>query len=118
VETNRISRCKYFNRSCTTIFIKILINKKINLNNNKDKLNETLIRDYIIEHLNTVNINSICDEFKISTNKLYSILNKNKPGDIIREERLKVVRKMRKQDISENRIAKITGFSISYLKKI
>lgn len=99
-------------------YLKKSIVKKINLNNDKDKLNETLIRNYIIEHLNTVNINSICDEFKISTNKLYSILNKNKPGDIIREERLKVVRKMRKQNISENRIAKITGFSISYLKKI
>jgi hypothetical protein len=41
-----------------------------------------------------------------------------KPGDIIRSEKLKIVRKMRRENASEEEIAKATGFSISYLKKI
>jgi hypothetical protein len=41
-----------------------------------------------------------------------------KPGEIIRKERLKIVKRMRKERASEEEIAKATGFSISYLKKI
>jgi hypothetical protein len=99
-------------------FLKKHFKKQFTSSKNAVDINELLIRTYVRDHLNTVNISSICDEFKLSTNKLYSILNKTKPGDIIREERLKVVRRMRIQNVSEIKISKITGFSLSYLKKI
>ena len=60
----------------------------------------------------------LCEEFNLTVNLLYNILGNKKPGEIIRKERLKIVKKMRRQKVSEEIISKATGFSISYLKKI
>ena len=60
----------------------------------------------------------LCEEFKLTVNLLYNILGNKKPGKIIRNERLKIVKKMRRQKVSEEIISKATGFSRSYLKKI
>jgi hypothetical protein len=49
---------------------------------------------------------------------LYDILGNDKPGEIIRNYRMEIVRKYRRLKISEEEIAQKTGFSISYLKKI
>jgi len=45
-------------------------------------------------------------------------LGNNKPGEIIRKERIRIVRIMRRKNAKEEEISKATGFSVSYLKKI
>ena len=65
-----------------------------------------------------VSVSLLCEKFKLSVNELYNVLGNKKPGEIIRKERLKIVKKMRHQKVSEEIISRATGFSISYLKKI
>ena len=79
---------------------------------------QDLVTDYILTDLANVDISAICNHFKISTIALYEKLGDIKPGHIIRKERLKMVRKMRKENLSEKEISRVTGFSVSYLKKI
>ena len=82
-------------------------------------LSEKNILKFIKKNLNTVSIESICLEFNVNQNEIYKILrNEKKPGELIRGERIKVVREMRKKKKSEEEISSATGFSISYLKKI
>ena len=50
--------------------------------------------------------------------KLYEIFEDEKPGEIIREIRISLVKKYRKEKRDEKFISENTGFSISYLKKI
>jgi hypothetical protein len=76
------------------------------------------VTDYIKTDLVNVDIASICRHFQISTVKLYERLGDIKPGHIIRKERLKMVRKMRRENKGEKEISRVTGFSVSYLKKI
>ena len=40
------------------------------------------------------------------------------PGEVILAKRVSLVKKLRKRNTSEEEIAKATGFSISYLKKV
>ena len=79
---------------------------------------EDVIKSYIIKNISTVKISQITEEFNIDTNTLYKIFEGTNPGEFIRNERLKLVRKLRKEKVSEEEIAKKTGFSLSYLKKI
>jgi hypothetical protein len=76
------------------------------------------VRLHIKENINDITVSELCKTFEVSTNSLYSLMGNKKPGDIIRSEKLKIVRKMRRENASEEEIAKATGFSISYLKKI
>jgi len=72
----------------------------------------------INEDIANTDINTICKRLNISTAALYEQLGEVKPGKLIRRERIKIVRSMRKTNASDHEIAKATGFSISYLKKI
>ena len=82
-------------------------------------LTEKNVLKFIKKNLNTVSIESICLEFAVNQNEIYKTLKHGKrPGEIIREERIKLVREMRKRNKSEEDISLATGFSISYLKKI
>lgn len=76
------------------------------------------ILDYIDAHLNEVTIVNICYHFKINPLQLNEILGDYKPGELIRKKRLDLVRKMRRDHRKEEEIAQVSGFSISYLKKI
>ena len=73
---------------------------------------------YIDTHLKDVTIVNICHEFKINPLQLNEILGDDKPGELIRSKRLDLVRKMRRAGQKEEEIAQVSGFSISYLKKI
>lgn len=73
---------------------------------------------YIQENITSVTIHSIRDHFNLTPAALYEILENDKPGEIIRNYRMELVRKYRRQQISEEEIALKTGFSVSYLKKI
>lgn len=95
--------------------------KLINYNIKKKKykgINQAQINEYIVSNISSVSINSICDHFELPVNKLYNLLGKKKPGDLIREERLKIVRQMKIENKSKKEIAQATGFSTSYLKKL
>lgn len=96
----------------------ILINKQsIELSEKNIELSEKIIA-FIKLNIAHVSVSLLCEEFKLTVNLLYNILGNKKPGEIIRKERLKIVKKMRRQKVSEEIISKATGFSISYLKKI
>lgn len=81
-------------------------------------INQSQINEYIVSNISSVSINSICDHFQLPVNKLYNLLGDKKPGDLIREERLKIVRQMKIEKESLKEIAQATGFSTSYLKKL
>jgi hypothetical protein len=76
------------------------------------------IEAFIKLHIQNVSIELICETFDLSVNALYKTLGNVKPGEIIRKERLKIVKRMRREKASEEEIAKATGFSVSYLKKV
>jgi hypothetical protein len=76
------------------------------------------IESFIRLNIQNVSVELICETFDLPVNALYKALGNVKPGEIIRKERLKILKRMRKERASEEEIAKATGFSISYLKKI
>jgi AraC-like DNA-binding protein len=79
---------------------------------------EEKIKAYVLSNLPSITLKKIQKEFDIDQNSLYQIFNEIKPGEFIRQQRLILVRKMRKDNKSEEEISKATGFSLSYLKKI
>ena len=91
--------------------------KEVLINKKTIDLNEKIIA-FIKLNIAHVSVSMLCEEFKLTVNLLYNILGNEKPGKIIRKERLKIVNKMRRQKVSEEIISKATGFSRSYLKKI
>ena len=76
------------------------------------------IEAFIKLNIQNVSVELICETFDLPVNALYKALGNVKPGEIIRKERLKIVKRMRREKASEEEIAKATGFSVSYLKKI
>lgn len=94
-----------------------LINYKIKKEKYKG-INKAQINEYIVSNISSVSINSICNHFELPVNKLYNLLGDKKPGDLIRDERLKIVRQMKIENKSLKEIAQATGFSISYLRKL
>ena len=93
--------------------------KKMNEKREKYKgINQAQINEYIVSNISSVSINSICNHFELPVNKLYNLLGKKKPGDLIREERLKIVSQMKIENKSIKEIARATGFSNSYVKKL
>lgn len=79
---------------------------------------EESIRSYIKHNLATVRLRVLTSLFDINTSELYKLFNDVTPGEYIRNERLKVLKEMRKNGYSEKEISKATGFSASYLKKL
>lgn len=105
------------------IIILLVIINSIRAKNTKVILNEhfTLeenIKKYISQHLATVKLSTLTSVFNIDLNELYRVFKDTSPGEFIRSERVKLVYRMRKEKRTEEEIAKATGFSISYLKKI
>ena len=79
---------------------------------------EEKIKKYIQANISTVTLSNICDAFEVDLNELYKVFEETTPGEFIRSERIKIVKRMRREKVSEAEIAKATGFSVSYLKKI
>ena len=76
------------------------------------------IEAFIRLNIQIVSVELICETFDLPVNALYKTLGNVKPGEIIRKERLIIVKRMRREKASEEEIAKATGFSVSYLKKV
>ena len=103
------------------ILIETIIRQK-RIIKNQQTLESLTTKDKIVAfirlNIQNVNVELICETFDLPVNALYKALGNMKPGEIIRKERLKIVRRMRKERASEEKIAKASGFSLSYLKKI
>jgi hypothetical protein len=82
------------------------------------KISEFEVIQFIEENIASVTIQNICEQFKINTLQLNDILKSDKPGQLIRNKRMEIVTKMRKQKEDIDAIATASGFSVSYLKKI
>lgn len=76
------------------------------------------IESYIDQNLSTVNIEILKSEFSLTNKQLYDYMGNENPGEIIRKKRVSLVKKLRNNRKSEDEISKLTGFSVSYLKKI
>ncbi|MFZ9242105.1 MAG: hypothetical protein ACO295_02755, partial [Sediminibacterium sp.] len=108
------------------ILLIIRLNKaKLASNSNKNaddnfygEANKENIIHYIQENITTVSIQSIRDQFNLTPIMLYEVLGNDKPGELIRNHRMELVRKYRRMKVSEEEISQKTGFSVSYLKKI
>ncbi len=96
--------------------IYLITRKRSSISDKKAKAAEIVA--YIDANLKDVTIVNICYEFKINPLQLNDILGNDKPGELIRAKRLEIVKKMRKDRRREEDIAFVTGFSVSYLKKI
>jgi len=108
------------------IFILLLIgykikkrtpSKEISVVNDNIMTKENIV-EFIYANITSVTIQGICDKFGITPVRLYEILEHDKPGEIIRNHRINLVRRYRREKKDDEFIAKNTGFSISYLKKI
>ncbi len=84
----------------------------------QNEIDSITVRKYIQNNLNTVTVKSICQHFNMPLNKLYSYMERQKPGEMITEERMKLLKRLRLNGENENLISKKTGFSISYLRQI
>ncbi len=109
----------------TLITVLFLLKKKLNTavkyNNTeslKNTLNKFVIETYINEHISTVSIKQINEHFDINLRKLYALTYPEKPGTIISNMRLQLLQEMRSKDATIQEIAKATGLSISYIRKI
>ena len=84
----------------------------------KEAVTREQIEQYIADNLQVASIKSLLDEFKLNAPQLYAILKPDKPGSIIQQLRLDLVKKMREEGKPINDIAEATGLSLSYLKKL
>jgi competence protein ComGC len=91
-------------------------NKKAKSKNNYLKLKE--IDKYIESNITSVSIKDLTDHFGLKVHDIYEIMEEIKPGKYIRNKRMKIVDKMRKEGASIEDISQKSGFSISYLKKL
>jgi hypothetical protein len=76
------------------------------------------VEAFIAGNLKQVTIDSITNHFNLSLKELYELTYPNKPGKLITEKRKDIVKSLLKQDKDLVYISEITGFSVSYLKKI
>ena len=101
--------------------LKKKLNTAVKYNNTeslKNTLNKFVIETYINEHISTVSIKQINEHFDINLRKLYALTYPEKPGTIISNMRLQLLQEMRSKDATIQEIAKATGLSISYIRKI
>jgi hypothetical protein len=76
------------------------------------------VEAYIAKNLHQVTIDSITNNFNLSLKELYELTYPNKPGKLIAKKRKDMVRSLLNQNKDLVYISEITGFSVSYLKKI
>jgi hypothetical protein len=93
----------------------------ISLKRKKPETNKAALHEveaFIDSNLNQVTIGSITRHFNLSLKELYALTYPNKPGKLITKKRKDLVKSLLKQEKDLANISELTGFSISYLKKI
>mgnify|MGYP002144439187 CR=1 FL=1 len=91
--------------------------KSDSLKNSKTLTKESL-KEYIQNNLASASITSITEHFQTNLHVINKMLGDMQLGELIRSLRLEKVQKMRKNNRKEEEISFVTGFSLSYLKKI
>lgn len=127
VERNKMKESNFYVLVIIAISIIVLLllgyyisikQKKISLASVPKKITTIEIEDYIQANLNIVTLDTLKAHFKINNKDLYGITAPNKPGSIISDFRKAKAKELVKKGKSLEVISGITGFSISYLKKI
>ena len=75
------------------------------------------IQKYIDANLNKVDVVSISEKFKVDNNLLYHLDPDFKPGDYIKQKRKEKATELIAKGLPIEKIAKATGYSVSYLKR-
>ena len=88
------------------------------LQNPPQAITKKKIEQYISANLSTVSIKTLTEHFNTNGPVLYEILKPDRPGSLIQQLRLKIVKKMRQDGNSLNEISETSGFSVSYIKKL
>ena len=99
----------------------VLLVLKTKNNTAKSKNNDLKLKEidrYIESNISSVSIKELTDHFDLKVHDIYEIMEGIKPGKYIRDKRMKIVNKMRKEGASIEDISQKSGFSISYLKKL
>ena len=99
----------------------VLLVLKTKNNTAKSKNNDLKLKEidrYIESNISSVSLKELTDHFDLKVHDIYEIMEGIKPGKYIRDKRMKIVNKMRKEGVSIEDISQKSGFSISYLKKL
>lgn len=84
----------------------------------KPKLTLEEIETYIRENLTTASLKTIVAHFNTNTSMIYTILDPEKPGDLIQKIRFEKIKELRAEGKTAKEIAVLTGLSETYVRKI
>ena len=84
----------------------------------KPKLTLEEIETYIRENLTTASLKTIVAHFNTNTSMIYTILDPEKPGDLIQKIRFEKIKQLRTEGKTAREIAVLTGLSETYVRKI
>lgn len=76
-----------------------------------------VIEAYIDSNIAGITLAQICARFHLSQSRLYEIFGSDRPGEVIREKRVQIVRELVSKDMDLKSISIASGFSADYLKK-
>jgi len=96
------------------ILIYVFKNRRRSYNNQEMVL---AIQKYINGNLNKVDVVAISEKFNIDNNLLYHLDADFKPGDYIKQKRKEKAAELIAKGFPIEKIAKVTGYSVSYLKR-
>jgi hypothetical protein len=96
------------------VLIYLFKNRRRSYNNQEMVL---AIQKYIDVNLNTVDVVAISEKFNIDNNLLYHLDPDFKPGDYIKQKRKEKAAELIAKGLPIEKIAKATGYSVSYLKR-
>ena len=96
------------------VLIYVFKNRRRSYNNQEMVI---AIQKYIDVNLNTVDVVSISEKFNIDNNLLYHLDPDFKPGDYIKQKRKEKAAELIAKGLPIAKIAKATGYSVSYLKR-
>lgn len=88
------------------------------IDDTKSKLTLAEIETYIRENLTTASLKTIVAHFNTNTSMIYTILDPEKPGDLIQKIRFEKIKQLRTEGKTAREIAVLTGLSETYVRKI
>ena len=84
----------------------------------KPKINREDIEAFIQENLSTASLKTIISHFETNNSMVYTVLDPEKPGDLIQKLRYEKVRTLSEEGNPIAEIVSVTGLSDSYIRKI
>ena len=96
------------------VLIYVFKNRRRSYNNQEMVLE---IKKYVDTNLNKVDIVAISEKFNVDNNLLYHLDPDFKPGDYIKQKRKEKAAELIAKGFPIEKIAKVTGYSVSYLKR-